>query len=593
MDEGWDPRSGSWEGVVERDPGPMTTAFRVLLAAVLLGGIAIGLAVSRISGTDTPTAAAVEEPEPSADVDAPRTGVSSAEDAEPDEARGAAAVVVEDPLILTATGQIGEVWPVTLIEVEGIHILYGSDQPPFGAPDSTGLQAWTSTDNASWHSIGTVIPAPAVVHSVVTTSRGVIAIGTADTDSPALFRSDDGRSWTATPLPLTDTDGSSLIPTAVAANDDAIVIVSGSGFARYERATRAITSAIPERFRPSADNGFALGASGEPFSVQVYGPLGIAIFAATGDELGLDDDVIDAYTGVHGEQHATIWSSTDAENWTSSTIENIQIQAVSTTDDGRFIAFGFGRDGEQTFTSRDGSTWTAAPTPSRVQIPAAGPVGWLASSHDRLATLLFSTDGQAWHQIDLGDALDRTSEWRFHPLAAGDGGVAAIATGFDATVFRNQPQSVLIERDGFTVAHDPMMSTLTITDDAGIEVFRGRTHTNRQHDAIVYDPDALAVTFLAESGDPLLTLSLNELWVANETSYRGIGPGDVRQLLLASPDGTAWHVTELSSNSGLHPSTHSIRIEETSVIVVLAAFQPTSFRAPSAPSVSTLTFAFP
>jgi hypothetical protein len=201
-----------------------------------------------------------------------------------------ATIVIEtvgEPLDWSESADIGETWPVGLVEHGGTLYLFGTPDVPFGPemPEGSGLDAWASDDGDGWESLGSVISSPALVREVVSTPQGLIAIGTDADGGPVVWISRDARQWSVSELPI---DGSSQpgtqIDLSAAGANDEVVVVFGNSFFNPEDLVR---DAIEDEFGDLGDfGGMGFGGPAGPFIV--YGPLGIPILSATAEELDID-----------------------------------------------------------------------------------------------------------------------------------------------------------------------------------------------------------------------------------------------------------------------------------------------------------------
>jgi len=597
MDDRWDLKAGDeWEGTVERGQSRLSAAARLAMALLLVVGIGIGFAVARISGdggssaadarsSDDPQTSTQSETVEEAPVPTIATGVTPTTTAR---GQGTATqkvdVIIGPPLDILSRTAIGEMWPVGIVTSADGFILYGADAHNYLPGDSTGVEAWTSPNGQTWTSIGTVLPAPATIHNVYATAQGYMAPGSLGAAMPVLFRSEDGITWSTHDLPGDGTE----FPIGVAATDSAIVVVAGFGGLRQD----PIHDALPEQFRPSETNGLHLSWGGPPFSVQVQAPMGITIYTATADDLGLDDDLVDMWMGGGPEMGGTtIWHSTDGTDWTSSTIDDLMLNSVAVDSSGNFVASGYGFSGEQSLKSADGITWEEVQRPRNIQQTVSGDVGSIGMSYGNRASLVVSLDGETWTTINPQDVLGDELDWHFNPLAAGSSGFAAVATGYDSSEMMFGPEPVEVEKDGVLLESNLMQGSLRITRD-DVELFRLSLHSGRTSDQVDVDINGQAITFLDDDGAAIVTFTFEELQTAERQMHEDMGRSNPQSAVMYSADGTTWSLAQLPS-AGFRDHVSHILLGNDQLLTVSAKQDASLSGTPSTPEVSVLRVALP
>lgn len=497
-----------------------------------------------------------------------------------------AAIVIEtvgEPLDWSESGDFGERWPVTLVEHEGMVYFFGSPGLPFGptTPEGSGLDAWASENGSDWESLGSVISAPALVRNVVSTPQGLIAIGTGAGGAPFVWRSPDARQWSASQLP---DDGASQPGTqtdlsAAGANDEVVVVFGNSWF----DPDQVILDAVGEDF-PSY--GMSYGGPSGPFTL--YGPLGIPVFTATADELGLTDDQLSLLFGDQGQEGSTVWRSTDGASWITSEFDGGHVMSVTTNEDGELVALGYGMFGMEAWTSTDGVVWTSQSAVGEVDSLTPWNDGLGASRYlGRSAQLVYSDNGEDWETLGTEELLPDELSWSYYPLAAGEAGIAAVGHGYDESMDFDfaGPEPIVLEESGYTLTIDQERGSLIVAD-GNTEVLRLLMHSEQVHDEIVVDFPARTMTFLdPESGEALMTFTFDELEEAEQASFEGMEEGMDQQVFLFSPDGSAWSVQDVADFTGNEGSIDAMLVADDRVVAIVAEHSAIFPGPPSLPYV--------
>ncbi|MEA1903142.1 MAG: hypothetical protein U9N56_06420 [Actinomycetota bacterium] len=323
---------------------------------------------------------------------------------------------------------IGDTWPVAVVEHREKFFLFG--RPQVSTPSSAsyppgGLQAWTSDDGIFWSGQSFVIAAGFWVDSVVSTDRGMIALGRDLGDgTPLLWTSDDGTSWNpqTIPLPRPLEHAEVMEIGKVAATDDRILILGG-----IELNERQILSEyLPDDLAVVADSSSEVEFDGH--RVVMRGPWGITGYSESAANLGIPVEIVSRVaSGAQREMFA--WMSDDGITWQVAPFEAEGIEDVSIAEDGTITVMGFGPSGPTRWTSPDGREWSANERPEVFNIVPWGD-GFAGTQHipptDRLVT---SRDGQEWNQPTVNDLLPNVFNWWVHPIAASSAGIAAFAEG--------------------------------------------------------------------------------------------------------------------------------------------------------------------
>ncbi len=512
------------DGASSSTGGPNRALLVVGIAALVIAVAAIAFGAGRLTA-------------PSEEVAAPDESTTTTTPIEVE--------TVGETLAWSQSADIGEFWPVGLVEHDGRTYFFGSATVPYGqgTEEDAGLDAWRSDDGENWESLGTVIDAPALVYNVASTPRGLIATGRDAEDQPTVWVSPDGATWTVSTLPNPGTDLQTTDLSAAAANDAVIVVFGNS----YSNPDQLILDAIGADFQ---SYGMSYGAPGGAFTL--YGPLGIPVVSVTAEELGFTEEQLDQLYGDEGMQNATVWTSPDGANWTMSEIDADHVMSASTNEDGELVALGYGPRGLQAWTSIDGSEWVSQGTVGDVDQIVPWNDAFVGTRYTGAGSeLAFSTDGRTWEPIGPNEQLPDELEWNFYPLAAGSAGIATVANGFDPFMEMGfeEPGPVVLERDGYTLTVDDMRGLLSVTD-GDTELLRISLHSDRVPDEVAVDFAAETMTFLhPDTAEPLMTFTFDELEEAQQAQYAAL-EGDMGrqpQVFLFSRDATDWSLEDLAA----------------------------------------------
>lgn len=490
---------------------------------------------------------------------------------------------VGETLHWSESADIGETWPVGLIEHDGTVYFFGLPDVPFGptVPEGSGLDAWASEDGRKWDSLGTVIPAPALVQNVVSTPQGLIAVGTGADGAPIVWRSPDARQWSESSLPADEASrpGTHTNLSAAGANDEAVVVFGNTWF----NADQVILDAIGEDL---ASYGMSYGGPRGPFTV--FGPLGIPVFSATADELGLTDEQVSLLFEEPGEESSAVWSSSDGASWITSEIEANHITSVSTNEDGELVALGYGFFGMEAWTSTDGVEWTSQGSVGQVEQITPWNDDFVAIRFlGPSAELVYSEDGEDWETLGAEALLPQELSWSYYPLSAGGAGIATVAHGYDESMdfgFAG-PEPIVLERDGYTMTVDLERGSLIVAE-GDTEVLRLFLHSERVPEDVTTDLEAKSMTFLdPETGEELVTFTFAELEEAEQASFEGMEGDMDRQVFLFSTDGSDWSAQDLSEVAGEGSSVDRLHVADDRVVVIVAEHSGGFTGPPSLPQV--------
>ena len=480
----------------------------------------------------------------------------------------------QKPLEWEVIESLGGTWPVSLIEYRGSLYLFARTENDVVAPTrGSGLEAWTSDDGWSWAPLGTVIPPPHHVTSVVATPQGMAALGNNETgDAPSVWVSSNGSEWSSSDLP---TEVSSKPGpwrtwlTAVGGTEDLMVVF---GMTQFD-AEGLIFDALPDGLTPEgATYPYGMGWGGPPFEVTIHGPFGITVFSLAAEDLGLSEEEVAMLTqeGQMGFDDTVVWRSSDGETWVSSEMNASGIHYVSTTPDGDLMAAGHNVGETAQWTSKDGIEWERQATPGGVYqvIPWRG---GLVGVRERSSgtELAYSADGLQWEPLDIDGLPTETLTWGYGPVSAGEAGIAAAAHGF-ARFGVYTPGSVVLAKDGYTLTVDQTYGSLVLSEGE-TDVIRLPLHGGQPPEEVAVDFTAQTVTFLdPETSGELVTFTFDELDQAEQETYRGMDRGNQTEVLLLSTDGVEWGVHDLNETVGSSWSIAQLHVTSDGVVAAIA-----------------------
>lgn len=240
-------------------------------------------------------------------------------------------------------------------------------------------------------------PEDSVAIDVVAVGDGFVAVGTESIDRAAVWRSPDGRTWTAV-------DGGAAFDRAVMTG----VGITGSG--RLVAVGRDVRDV--EHDRAAAWVSDDQGATWRRVDHPSFADAQLIRIVPMGDGLV-------AVGGVPGADEAATWITTDGEAWVRSapqaSLEHAFLWSVAAAGD-RLVAGGWRRSPEPSaafWTSTDGLTWEPVPAPAgaagyQVRTVQAFAAGWIAGGdlvEGGQGAGWTSADGIRWTPVS-GDAFE-------------------------------------------------------------------------------------------------------------------------------------------------------------------------------------------
>jgi hypothetical protein len=398
--------------------------------------------------------------------------------------------------------------------------------------------------------------------------------------------SSDARDWSELELPTDGSDapaGSRTYFQTAWAGDELLLVFGGT----YVDIQQIIIDALPEAFRPAGNAyRYGMGWGGNPLQVTIQGPLGILVFSATAEELGLTEDQIDLLEGQWIETPVTVWSSSDGETWANSEMEATSVSAVTPDPNGGLMMVGYGTDGgPATWTSTNGIDWERQVSIGMPDIMVPWNGGFIGTRYSGSnPDLVHSEDGEEWRPFGVHQLLANDLSWHFDPLSAGGTGAAVVARGYDSSAdsFRSEP--VVIEKEGYTLTSDDTRSALVLESDDSV-VLEFSLYSQQVQEGVIVDFDTATITFLdLETDRPLVTFTFEEVEEAEMAAYESAGTGE-REILLFTQDGLEWSVQDMGRIVGDDRAIGKLLVAESGAIIATFKYPNVRTGPPSAPEI--------
>lgn len=498
---------------------------------------------------------------------------------------------LNDPLDWQAA-ELGETTPLGLVRFEGSVYFFGTSGLRSPLQEGMGLDAWLLVDGVSWKPLGTVIEPPNQIHTVAATPRGLVAVGSADRESLLLWSSTDAIEWDESELPeVSSASDSHPWAQGIGGTEDVTVVVASSS-----PETRLLLSDVlpAELDDENGDPPLNLGWSGPPWVVSVYGPLGLTVFSATPEELGLTEAESQALLGGVGPSETTAWTSIEGGSWVPVNLEVGYVANVFEAG-GDLIVGGYGSVGYETWSSPDGFEWEREAGAGRHEHLTQWRNGFVATDQQSSTPdITFSEDRATWQPLGLSGYLEDDFSWYFQTLAAGEGGVATVVMGYDDTAFAAEDlEPVVIERDGYTLTVDGMGGAVVLRSGDGV-LLSLATYSSQVYDEVVVDFRARSVTFLhPDSLEPLVSFSFDEIERAEAEVLGGQVFMNEQQRVAFTADGSTWSVESVTEAFGEDSLVERLHVTENQVVAVVTEYTNRFSPVPTVPSVVIWTAVIP
>jgi hypothetical protein len=353
---------------------------------------------------------------------------------------------------------------------------------------------------------------------------------------------------------------------------------------------------LREKLGEMVDYGWGVDVVGDEVQFTLYGPVGWHLAAVSGDELGLTEEeeksITDSYFG-DGDATADLWIREGDSDWQRTAIPDAHwIDRIATTPTGEVIAHGWGSLGPRSWTSTNGLSWEAAPTPTNHYLNERWDDNLVAPDPNGGPSIRVSSDGQEWEDIGPADSFPDQFQWWTSATAAGPGGIATTIVGSDETSRpferTTDPEGVrLTNEDGTLIIGSPSGKyTLEMPD----ETYHWLASTL---DGVEVDLDSRSLRFLdPETGDPLTSFPLEDIYQAQAELFTiDLGDSTGYAVFAFTSDGAEWTIQSLG-DAGSGNTFSLLAVTETHVVA--AAVDPAAFYDPSsAPGFEVWTAAIP
>lgn len=553
------------EGANEEDVGRPHSSRKLYLVlgalAVAIGAVVLGA----LTSPDPPPLTTPEAvPETSTITTAPNPGLVDVDEFSVEQ------IEVGGHLEWEQAASFEEFFPQTLVEHEGWIYLFGQARPIWEG-DPGRVVAWRSQDGTQWEELGDVLGVDAAIIAVSSTTQGLVAVERDSQDGElGVWTSDDALSWTPRPIPMSP-DKPYLVtyPQAIFADQEMLIVVA-SQRADFEALIEEHLRRTDRDTDISLNRGWGIDYTEEGTVITVYGPLGMAALSVPIDELGLTEaEITEAESGFGGGSASTpVWTSPGDGEWIETSIEGAEwIDSLVETNRGDLLAMGYSRSGEQTWSSIDGITWEEHEddqSPSRVR-------NWgerLVAASNNSPEVLVSDDAVSWEESGLRRFFPAPIDWYVSDLTADSAGIAVAVEGWSQTSGpAPRPDAPQITRDGVTVTMD--FSSGRFETEVDDETLTWTVYGQPVEDAIEVDLVDSAVTFLhPETGEPLLTLTFEEVERAEQEYWMG-GSSDARFSAIAlSADGTEWTIQGVEEELGREARVADIELADRRLVAL-------------------------
>lgn len=493
------------------------------------------------------------------------------------------AAILNDPLDWQAD-ELGRTWPQGLVAFEGNLYFFGA--PGLGSRFGvgTGLDAWLLVDGVSWEPLGTVIDPSNQVHTVSATPRGLVAVGSADGTTLQMWSSTDAVEWDESGLPvfLSDSGHSRWRAHAIGGTADVTVVVASSS----SEVLTLLRDALPAHLKDEdGDPPLNYSWGGPPWVVNVHGPLGFTVFSATSEDLGLTEAESQELLGGVGPPETSAWTSIDGRAWTP---VNLGVGYITNFFEvgGELMVGGYGELGYEIWTSPDGFEWERDTVGAGHEHVAPWRDGFVAASQqNRTPDIVYSEDLTTWQPVGISGHLRDEITWYFQTLTAGEGGLAAVITGYDDTEFVSEDlPPVVIERDGYTLSIDGMNGSVALR--SGNEVLLSLSpYSDRIYDEVVVDFRARTITFLhPDSLETLVSFTFEEIEHAEAEALNDQVGMTQEQLVAFSADGSTWSLESVAEAFGENAYVERMYVTDNQVVAVVSEYTNRFSSIPTAPN---------
>ncbi|MEX2134899.1 MAG: hypothetical protein WEB67_12210, partial [Acidimicrobiia bacterium] len=384
----------------------------------------------------------------------------------------------------------------------------------------------------------------------------------------------------------------SLWAQGIGGTDDLTVVVASSS----PDIGTLVRAVLPEDFDDGdGDPQLNFSWGGPPWAVKVYGPLGLTVFSATPEDLGLTEAEGRALLGGVGPGATLAWASIDRLSWIPVDL-GVQHFVNVFEAGGALVVGGYGGVGYETWSSPDGFEWEREVGGAGHEHVTPWREGFVAVSQQSPAPdIAFSEDRTTWQPLGVSGYLGDGFSWYFQTLAAGEGGLATVITGYDDTAFGAEDvEPVVIERDGYTLTVDGMGGGPVVLRSGEDVLLSLNTYSDQAYEEVVVDFRAKSVTFLhPDSLEPLVSFSFEEIERAEAEVLGGQVFMNEQQRFAFTADGLTWTFESVFEAFGENAFVNRLYVTDTQVVAVVAEYTNRFFPNLTAPDVVIWTAVIP
>ncbi|MEO0492129.1 MAG: zinc ribbon domain-containing protein [Actinomycetota bacterium] len=516
------------DGPVRVEAAPAGGSRWGLVAGLAMVAVVVGVfAATSADDTDPPDTDPIEEavePEP---VDEPEptpgpetTTITTPPAAEPEPAAGLSWAIARDDV---------DGFPFALVEVGRSVFAYVAEAPPRPARTPSGTRAFEYTRTGSWIDHGLVIDAPADVTTVVNGDTALWATGLDGAGEPAMWRSDDGISWTKELLPAAPADVGVTRPTHLIERNG-VVAVAATTVDVWERIEAAAIDVLGDAL---------VGRTGIDWNpsrtdVDIRGPFGLRLATVTFDDLGLDGEQL--LEAMSGPSSTPRWVRADGTWVVDTTRGDATTLTAGSTGEIHLVT---NADVDQISTYRNGGwerrdTGTEAFRLSAWDDRFIGEVG-----AGRIA--MFDADFELIDETQAPSAGDPTTTL-LDQLVPGPLGVITSVVRWDPTAGAETDgpdPTVVVLRDGYRLEADPL-HLLRLTRDGEPLVDVDALSSDDGYRVDLTGPEPLVVFLDSDTGADLVGFTVDELRLLEAESTPSGSAGAPVTSVFFSRDAEVW-----------------------------------------------------
>lgn len=432
------------------------------------------------------------------------------------------------PLEWEVTQRDGQGIPLAMIEIDGSLFTYTLDlSNTFAWQGFVGdLAIAQRTPEGTWLDHGSLGGPGSNVTAVASASDGAVAAGLDADGAPTVWRSNDGISWVAEPLPSTSLGSDvSYRPTAIVEHDG-VVLVAGQATETWQ----LIAAGLQDRFGDvlSVIN---TGWSQDENGIAVQGPFQLDLAQVPIEDFGLEPD---DFTADGNRRPAPVWIFDDAA-WTSTVLGGEVTSFTTRNGDGSIYLTTATNTGVDVAVYREGQ-WGGVDTQAIDWQLHHGAAEFSSMGDRRVLNIL---DGRL--QLAAEVVLPADAGY-VSAISAGARGTAVSVIDWDTveSEMTMPTEQLVLLRDGFrlTTADDGVRLELSAEDLPVLQIEPWNSELGVTHDVVLDDGEPRVVFLSPDDGAALVHFTigeLRELEIATEPRYDTAGPTSIAVLFAEDP----------------------------------------------------------